>query len=1380
MKIDCECRIFLTEDALYVANDGVPFSRKAVIGICASHLGTKTERTPDDNYDCPDHELPETIQKRQIKKYQRDINDLLEHFGGDTEASRSYQDRTIWELIQNADDALAEGVGTDHLIGAKGLGFRSVLELTEEPEVHSGPFHFRFSEEMTKALLAEMLERVDIPALAFRIPHRAEENGTVSSLIRAGFSTVIRLPYRDGGYDVALGQLNEVVPATLLLCQNTRCLSIYKSASIWKSYRIVSGETGFRRDGDVAVECIESGHRHRLTFRRWCARHEATEGKYHSAAIIMPVGEDGVVTPYDKPSHLHVYFPTDHMLSYKAIVHASFDPDPNRKHIQRGDHTDRARRLLATVFCRVARDIPAKTLLDAFVSDPEKQGDGEIGKLLSELFEIVRETPFVPTIGGSKVKPGDALVWEHSVGDVLRQDAQVVIDAHLVAPELKDRVSKLKMLRSEQLERIRYPELLNHCRNSTEEECRDALKVLYTCIDKFGMPESWSIEPDRKFIARCQDIPCWWTDSKSARGLAANNGVALFQERKAEEPEDLPSWLRCDALALSFLGYWRESFVKGGQASGSARKEFGKALLEWKSENLVHYLLPQSLNGRDEQWWDKNGWDALDQYARWYEPKLLNTDKPSPWGNDKRLSLSRMLRVPTDKGWRPAFECYAGSAWSGPEEFDSFFQEIVDRAVLSSPESWKIALNPDERNEWIGRLRYAGVSWEPKLLGLDEPQPWRDEEQNPFGDRISSGWRDYIVKFREKTSLGRGWKPVEYQKQWAIEYWPDCLGNNKKIAEIVMNLTTQIVGGHDKTETRWQRYSKEPTGKYFDSFAMHQFRMIPWLPCKSALFNRGKTCIPAECWMPNKGLDGLLPEITESRFEEGHEKWAFYEYLTTTLGVRLELPPDGDNKWKEWLEQLSGLVASAREAHYKQMDSATEKLWSRVVKFQNRPDWIDHIQKIPCWVVGPAAAEEKTPEPILEFRNRSEAFWLDKPWMDSSEIKKLLFGAGYPVFLLELGAGTRAHEWFGIKALSTALTVQPRHGDRNGETENQIEQRYQTWHKALEVLASRSNSTIPAKAVQVEVVTELYLQVRIGSQEKSVPVEWWWGDDDDCRVVLDDKDPYRAMGAALADYARHNKLSGTIFSADSAENILRCENRGQVLQRLRNAGIAESELEAFKADPILEPVKPETVTPQPITPTGGEDIVTPPPPRPVVTRPKPEGGVKAQEWLRGRLRDIVGNDGWKVGDRPSEELGGGDIVLTRDGSEIHVEVKHVMGRSVHWNCNQVRKATESRASRFGYWMAVVFEEDDDRVRWLFDPLVELEPEWRNGTVKIVWEGAKITGIPSVDRPWEVPDRAPEIVPTAEHFIIPVSEQIGEGGMRCLLRRLNGSGTNSEE
>lgn len=65
---------------------------------------------------------------------------MLEDRNAEDEATRDYVGRCILELLQNADDAMAlAGATPAELIGAKGLGFKSVPEVTDNPQIFSVP-----------------------------------------------------------------------------------------------------------------------------------------------------------------------------------------------------------------------------------------------------------------------------------------------------------------------------------------------------------------------------------------------------------------------------------------------------------------------------------------------------------------------------------------------------------------------------------------------------------------------------------------------------------------------------------------------------------------------------------------------------------------------------------------------------------------------------------------------------------------------------------------------------------------------------------------------------------------------------------------------------------------------------------------------------------------------------------------------------------------------------------------------------------------------------------------------------------------------------------------------------------------------------------------
>ena len=130
--------IVLTDEALYVTNTGRPIDRLGVISVARQYLSSKGETPPVDNFDYPDRKLVEAIRTKLLGQYRDEPNDLKEHASQETQTRRDYKGRAFWELLQNADDAMAPaGWPSSELIGAKGLGFKSVLEARDQPSTYS-------------------------------------------------------------------------------------------------------------------------------------------------------------------------------------------------------------------------------------------------------------------------------------------------------------------------------------------------------------------------------------------------------------------------------------------------------------------------------------------------------------------------------------------------------------------------------------------------------------------------------------------------------------------------------------------------------------------------------------------------------------------------------------------------------------------------------------------------------------------------------------------------------------------------------------------------------------------------------------------------------------------------------------------------------------------------------------------------------------------------------------------------------------------------------------------------------------------------------------------------------------------------------------------
>lgn len=548
MDLNTEVLFEVAEDALLVANGGRPFTPEGVISISASHLSEKVAYKPLDDYEIGNESLVGAICARVRRKYRNDVNDIWGDSGDEHETRRGYGGRFLWELLQNADDAMG---GVDRtsadLIGSKGLGFKSVLEITEEPEVHSGPFHFRFSvsrtQELLRGILREKRIRREPPPLIFRIPHDCRPNQAVQRLLDDGFATVVRLPFRDQeARKKVTARLQDLDPSFLLLSHEIRRVRI-RDGKTPKVIEVKREQSGLS-DGDVDLIDVDSVGVHRTSWRRWVSDQEArgSDGKRLTVAICLPLDQSGDAIAGRKSSPLYVFFPTEERHGARALIHASFDLQTSRKHLCEGPHDDAIIEELKQLLERVLLEVPARTVLEAFGHvDLRGNGSSFLERLRGTIRSTVESTPFVPVLGGVRVKPCDVRLWKDRLGDVLREDVQEVRDAHLLVPDLNDLRPVLEKFDAEKISNDEHIRLLRHCRNDSLETCFESFRALIQGGLK-RVPSSWHDEDRKRYLAYLRAVPCWWTKDGDSRGLNAHPPLLLHR------PSGWPSWLPGDTL----------------------------------------------------------------------------------------------------------------------------------------------------------------------------------------------------------------------------------------------------------------------------------------------------------------------------------------------------------------------------------------------------------------------------------------------------------------------------------------------------------------------------------------------------------------------------------------------------------------------------------------------------------------------------------------------------------------------------------------------------------------------------------------------------------------------------------------------------------------
>ena len=216
-----------------------------------------------------------------------------------------------------------------------------------------------------------------------------------------------------------------------------------------------------------------------------------------------------------------------------------------------------------------------------------------------------------------------------------------------------------------------------------------------------------------------RNVPCWWTEGEQAQPLEGERPLLW------DNPKDWPSWLDVDSLHPEFrktIEEWEKQLGEKPADSFLLRekkrswKKLVDNFLPQKEEHYLDWVLIPVVKKWSPQEWKQRGFDALKLLAHWEYQHNFDQIEPCVKGEeDRQNTLATALHLPTDKGWLPAIDCFAGKSWDGPEAFDEFFKDQNESGIVQSFEEWPDDLRETDQSKWKSLLRWIGVSWEPKV-----------------------------------------------------------------------------------------------------------------------------------------------------------------------------------------------------------------------------------------------------------------------------------------------------------------------------------------------------------------------------------------------------------------------------------------------------------------------------------------------------------------------------------------------------------------------------------------------------------------------------------------------------------------------------------------
>ena len=956
-------RFRLTDNDLIVENFGEnakAFTRKGVISICYTSLSAKSNHITD--LKCENSELPDKIgeELKQLKPNSRQA-----HIGNETRTIEEYFGRFVLELLQNADDAVNKE--SNEMIGMKGLGFKSIFEITNEPEIRSGDFHFRLKKESDGLRIPECIKVVECAA-----------------------TTQIRLPFRDDAAkksaQAAIGEIESMRAGILLFCQSLQRIDIEIDGLPSRRLEIRIVPRDDENIDQIRVDDIElvekSGEEIiSATWRRWlCKPQSASGGKHISAGVCLPLDNEGKISSCEKDESLRVFFPTEEQIEgARALIHASCEVDSNRKHLSdaKGPDCESICKMLRNLVKEILssrKEDSAGALLRAFgeIKTAENPDDKKmVNRLGNAIAEAVRETAFVPVIGGDFVKPAEVCLWEFGIGKVLRPEK--VRDQKLLAPNLEKEIRILAGLEASEINDEKHAYILRHCKNDLLEECLEAAKTAAKIAAKYvhaGVT---------KTIESLREAPFWWTGKI---GRALNGEPHLLREW----PVEWPDFIEFEALESDFSNELQTLATNADKTQTPENGDFNslKSCDIWPLEPSDYFkqVLMPFCEGKGVEWWQDNGGKILSWVLKW-SGKSKMPDQ-----------AQRNVYFPTDKGWLVAGNCYAGEAWGGPAHFDSFFKDIPNRGVVLPLKDW--GMSPDAGN--------SKENWDPllkQLCILRMPKKWRC-----FPGRLRDIGHDFGLENDAIEWLIRGIPPNHYVN--FIDHFPKSMG--KKPSEIL------------KMAINMKR-----DGCEFSDFS--QFQTCRWLPCTQAILSREgeRLARPKDVYMPGCGLGGLLREINKKGVKD--EEWLGEGGIKNLLASLKVCEKLEDGKFSDWMqilqEKASKLGAEDESLCWSEESPGAAKTTKK------RGALAEAAKAVYAYYLKKSTEIPKdSPVPYLRetdkgvfiaFALARDVFWLDQPYLGEPGIRKAIVKAGFKIFVFPL-KNANAHK-SGLDPISKKLNM---------------------------------------------------------------------------------------------------------------------------------------------------------------------------------------------------------------------------------------------------------------------------------------------------------------------------------------------------------------------
>ncbi len=1136
------------------------------------------------------------FQETRLKVYNADGNQITRDARAAERAIKDHAGRWIFELLQNCDDAKANRVeihfdqkavyiadngkglkpsaitalcGTDFsdksegTIGRKGIGFKSVYEISSNPivlNIHGEGVEFN----QTKArdwLLQNNFPEQPVPHqwIPFLISwHEAIERFPAIESFSA-YKTIVVLPCCSGSKEKIEQVLQEWPPFSLLTFRNLRGIKtslfeivVKPDGAIWeikdnRQERPIKWKVkqGNEKVPQKILETLNEDE------RRFIERDGV------SFLIAAPVKDKDVV-PTEGYLPVFVFYPTEQKGPVPLLLHAEFLVKSDRTAVLPVDSTPFNRWVtekLAIYICDFVQNAYSSKNPSSHLALLLPFGERSSHPLASDLWNCIASA------ASEKLRIGNAAGEAHLPIDKVR------FISVSVRPELARRI-------------LEKTEFRDHLPHAAFDEDKNALKVLEyldckpitdadlveliatQAPDKIGdhnwlwkcwewlaswlEKERWGNERNKR-IETIKDLPIIPVRGRVCKPSELEGKIVTWHDHDNEQFQELPDW-----LPLVFVDDWFRDRIQHAEDESSIAKMLEELSIKEPDENVIRRAVSKAISA----FWEKPD----DQPGRFLS-FIMNQD----WyqKTDKATDLQRCpVPVRREKHWEKANTAYLGREW-GNDLLEQTYARRRDVAWVRPLDS----VEHDKQREvlmWLGVAdcpRIIDENWGKSLWSL--PEEYKDWEKFLRQERDPDGRS--INKVNSITRMDKI-SPGELDTRQAVA-----------LMRLLAKHWSAYYKSHSQVRVEGTRY-RELRNRRWEALSLW------WYDVKTRLtphLNNGYNAVPFEkCWLPDKhtarAIGELLPVIDTSAF--GEDETVVREWLENEVKIRNRIDQLSVDEWKEILTQhIPRLVPAQRIA---QQDSLRNKVthWYEgcLETAKDADDFSDH-----CFADCPVLCRKD--DHWAYVTNEEARFIEDDPEL-ATAFRETAWLISIPSRLKSV-----ASRFMAIPSLSELARVMPFIPNKKDEIPEKLMQVLKaTLPYVYAVRCSQSqdfrdNSTKERerlKSIKCWQVPDLKTDVMLNGIRKVIERNYLIQEGE--IFLRSDSCNEPVLAQALTE------ILDIKSDADFYENLLRCKNEQERKEKLRSKGLTEADIQRVdeyneaKEEPILpyshfqEPISPNS------------------------------------------------------------------------------------------------------------------------------------------------------------------------------------------------------------